>query len=80
MVKVSGIQDLFRELPSGSKGLTLRNHSFLAPLLSDTLWKASRKEVVLPSQPTAQSSDTYHRVEQEEGALRGKGPGSSAPT
>lgn len=72
-VKVNGTQALFWELPSGSEGPTLRNHSFLTPLLSDTVWKACRKVVVVPSQPTAQGSDTCHRGEHE-GDFAGQGP------
>lgn len=49
MVRVSGTQALFWELPLGSEGLILKDHSFLTSLLSDTSWEASKKVAVAPS-------------------------------
>lgn len=64
MVKVSGTQALFWELPLESEGLILKDHSFLTPFLSDTSWEASKKAMVAPSQPSqSQGSDTCHRGE-----------------
>lgn len=49
MVRVSGTQALFWELPLGSEGLILKDHSFLTSLLSDTSWEASKKVALAPS-------------------------------